>query len=308
MDYNRTWEFIVKPEQPIPLSALEVCVTQGEPLDFSRRLDVYDRVKQYWNDRQVHSVMVRTPQLAAAIAARDEQQIARMQRQIGGIDPKVRFCRGVLKGNKLYLALAATDYSDVIGTNEQAITNPSFRATLIQAGLEDFADGDHYFANALATCAIPFGYNNLSERRDAYTVIGFRSDQVLMYPGVPHVIGGVVDAKKGLPQLDIGRYIRTELREEIGLADDELGDAMFYGIVRQIPSRIPEVVLGIPLYVSQVDLERRWREHAPAGKYEHRHLSYYPPSELPRFLEEWGTRMVPSGAAAIELFLQHTSS
>lgn len=300
---NRTWEFIVQPEQPIPLSELEIQVTEGEPLNFSRRMDLYDRAMQYWNEKQVESVMVRAHDLIVALQTEDRTKVARMQRQIGGIDPKVRFCRGHLDDKKLYLSLAATNYADFIGTNEQSITNPEFRSTLMQAGLEDYADQHHYFANALAVCALPYGFNNLTERKDPYAAIGFRSNMVLIYPNVPHVIGGYIDVKNGLQRLNIGGHIRTELREEIGLSDNEMGEAMFYGIVRQIPSRAPEIVLGIPIYVSQTDLEKRWQGHALAGKYEHRNINYYSVSQLPAFLEEWGTKMVPSGCAAVELFL-----
>lgn len=303
-----TWEFIVQPEQPILLSELELKIIEGQPLDFSRRIGLYDQVLQYWNKKQVDSVMVRAHDLTVALQTEDRVTVARLQRQIGGIDPKVRFCEGRLEDKTLYLSLAATNYADFIGTNEQAITNPEFRSTLMQAGLEDFSNQNHYFANALAVCALPYGYNNLAEKKDPYAAIGFRSNKVLIYPNVPHVIGGVIDAKSGLRDLDISGHIHSELREEIGLSDDEMGEAMFYGIVRQIPSRIPEVVLGIPIYVTQTALENRWKNTAPAGKYEHRNIKYYSLPELPGFLEDWATKMVPSGAAAVELFFEHNKN
>ena len=79
--------------------------------------------------------------------------------------------------------------------------------------------------------------------------------------------------------------------------------AMFHGIVRQIPSRIPEVILSIPVYVGKEELARRWQTSAP-GKFEHRNMTFYGFDELPGFLEEHGASMVPSGCATISSFTE----
>jgi len=222
-----------------------------------------------------------------------------MSRHIGGVAPKNRLSRAVFDGNKLYLALGTTDYMEFTGTNIQAITNPDFRERLMQAGFEDAADSNHYFSSPLAVCAAIYGFNGKPGDVDTiYVPIGFRSKKVMIYPETYHVFGGV-----GVGT-DIGQRLATELREEMGLKDEEMGAPTFHGIIRQGPSRVPEAICHIPVYVDQKELEERWNKSAP-GKFEHRDISFYNLEQLPDFLKKNGPTMVPSGAAALTKLLEH---
>ena len=306
MPYQHTWETIVEPEQPILLQDLEVIVAEGEPLTIGKhRPALYDEVLQYWDKAQVRQVLARATDLGNALAQQDEKTIARMTSQIGGVAQKIRCSRAILKQNKLYLALNSTNYMDFIGTNEQAIVNPDFRERLMHAGVEDYADPNLYFANPLAVCAVVYGFDTKQRDNESmYIAIALRSSKVMIYPNVHHVIGGVLDADRERKKINIGNHLRLELREEIGLTNEEMGSAQFFGIIRQTCSRIPEVICGIPIYVSQSELEQRWREHAP-GKFENKNLSFYRFSQLELFLEQYAPTMVPSGAAALHSLLKY---
>jgi len=301
---DKTWEYIVKPAQPIPFSELEVVVTEGESLHFPlKRQEIQQSILRYWDDVQQRMFMARSGEFTDALAQKDEAKIKRMLNQVGGVHEKYRLTRAMLEDNKLYLALSLTDYMSFAGTNERAIREPEFREMVMRYGIEDRCDANFYFANPLAVCSVFYGYNTLGDDSSIYVPIGLRSDKVAIYPNVHHVVGGVIDVAKKGQQIDIARHLKVELGEEMGVDATQMGEPLFYGIVRQIPSRMPEVVCGIPIYVGQEELMRRWKEKAP-GKFEHRNLSFYRVCEIPEFLEKHGGSMVPSGAAALTIFLE----
>ncbi|HIH12021.1 TPA: hypothetical protein HA241_07570 [Candidatus Woesearchaeota archaeon] len=307
MSYQKTWEVIVEPENPFPIRDLRVHTAQGEPLKFPlHRVNLNDEILRYWDRKQIEMVTARAETFAQALRQVDTPTIARMQRQIGGIDQKYRCTAAVLRDQDLYLALSVTNYMMFVGTNERAINDQEFRARLIQAGLEDAADPNRYFANPLAMCAVVYGFNRVDDHTSIYVPIALRSDKVAIYPNVHHVFGGIVDVGEQGGRIDFGERMRTELREEIGLEDREMGDLSFRGIIRQGPSRIPEVISSLPIYVDQNTLQERWRTKAPA-KFEHRNLTLYGIRDIEPFLEEYGATMVPSGAAALDSFLRHHS-
>ena len=240
--------------------------------------------------------------MAQALKRKDTGTIRRMTQQIGGVGQKHRLSRAFLDGKKLHLALGSTNYMEVVGTNERSINDSEFRARLMQAGIEDAADPQKYFADPLAVCSVVYGKDPQSG--EIYIPIGLRSDKVMIYPRVHHVFGGLVNVGPARTAVDIGGNSRRELREEIGLTDKETAIGQFYGIIRQGPSRIPEAIGCIPIFIGREELEERWRTSA-SGKFEHRNITFYGIGELPSFLEEHGTTMVPSGAAALTKFLEY---
>ncbi len=304
-----TWEYIVQAQPPPLLSDLEIIITEGEPLNIGfRRPDLYEEVLDYWNQAQVRQTMVRANDLADALDANDEAKVSRMQRQIGGVNQKNRLSRATMRGNKLFLAMNSTTYMDFVGTNERSINDAAFRERLMQAGIEDYADAERYFASPMAVCAVVYGYDTPKRTEESiYVPITLRSDKVMIYPNVHHVFGGLVDVDEKRSRLNLASHLLRELREEIGLKDEEMGQPLFYGIIRQRPSRIPEAILSIPVFVSKDELEQRWQNHAP-GKYEHRNITFYRFNELELFLEKYEQSMVPSGAAALHNFIQQMKS
>ena len=305
MPQEKTWEMIVAPKKPIPLDSLEVIVAEGEPLNIGyKRPDLYREALDFWNKTLVENTLSRSSELSDALNKRDSERLARLTKQIAGNNPKFRMTRATLNGNKLYLALNSTSYEDFVGTNVQAITNQDFRTRMMQAGLGDYGDVNHYFANPIAACAIIYGQDKSNRESEICVPISMRSNKVVIYPNVPHVFGGLVDLDEKTNKINLGHHIRTELREEIGIEDERIGGALFYGIVRQKPSRHTEVILGIPVFASSEEIKECWKNNA-SGKYESRNLTFYTISELPGFLEQNMSTMAPPGAAAISLFLEN---
>ncbi len=287
------------------MRSLELVITEGDSFTLgSRRPQLYAEVLEYWNRKQIEMVTVRAREYTAALMQDEKAKIDRMQRQIGGVEPKHSLSRAVLEGNKLYLAMNSVNFMDFAGTNIRAIEDSEFRSRLMQAGLEDYADPNRYFANPLAVCSVVYGYSG--ERGDisgAYALILKRSDKVAIYPKVHHVNGGLADIDQERTKIDIGLQVYKELREELGIDNEHLGNPTFHGIIRQTPSRIPEAICNIPVYLPRPELEQRWQEKAP-GKFEHGGMNFYPLQEVPAFLDQYGSSMVPSGQAALMYLLQ----
>jgi hypothetical protein len=302
----------VRPPEPIPFSELEIIVAEGDIFNVGlRRPELYREILAYWNKSQIEQTMVRAKDLAAALLQQNEAKIARMQSQIGSVQPMWSLSRAVLEGNKLYLALNSVDFMDYTGTNVQASGDQEFRARLMQAGTEDYGDPNRYFANPLAINVALYGSNSRAksgensfhQASDLYVVIGKRSDKVNFYPNVYHVIGGYVKSGADGKKIDLAGNLCRELREEIGLEEEQMGKLLFQGIIRQIPSRVPEVVCSLPIYASQEEVERSWREKAPA-KFEHRNITFHPLLKIPAFLEEYSRSMIaPSGQASLMYLL-----
>lgn len=303
--FEKTWETIVEPEKPILISNLELKITEGDAFTLGqKRPELYAQVLQYWDKKQVEMTLARAKTLAAALMQQDMPVVERMQKQIGGVEPKHSLSRAVLDGNTLYLAMNSVNFMDFAGTNIRAIQDLEWRSRLMQAGLEDYTDQNRYFANPLAVCSVVYGYGiQRGDVESAYALILKRSDKVAIYPNVHHVNGGLVDINKERTKIDIGLQVYRELREELGIDNEHLGNPTFHGIVRQTPSRIPEAICSIPVYLPQQELEQRWREKAP-GKFEHGGMNFYPLQQVPAFLDQYGSSMVPSGQAALMYLLQ----
>ncbi len=300
---QKTWETIVEPEKPILFSDLEVHVTKGESLDIGRDYpELHQEVLQYWNGKVAEAAIVRAHDLSKALTSGDDKTVRRLMRFIGGVDSKHRLSRAILDDERLHLALGATDYMHFIGTNERAINDPEFRKRLIQAGIENAADPDKYFANPLAVCTVIYCKDPHSG--EEYVPIGLRSDKVMIYPGVHHVFGGLVDVNETRTKVSLSKNVRRELKEEIGLEEEEIGAGYFNGIIKQGPSRIPEAICALPVFVNKNALIDRWKFSTP-DKFEHRNITFYQREELPAFLDQYGATMVPSGAAALTAFLKH---
>lgn len=310
MPVEKTWEVIVEPEAPILLSELEIIVAKGEDSGLAlSRPALFQEVLGYWDRAQVRQVLARLTEFADADLKNDMPRVSRLQKQIGGITAKHRLSRATMRGNKLYLAIASTNFMEFIGTNEQAITNPQFRERLMVAGLEDHADANHYFANPLAAAAALYGFNGEpGDFTNAYVPVGMRSNKVMIYPHTYHVFAGVLDAEGEGPErvIDFRRFLQRELGEEAGLRPQECGEPRFHGIIRQGPGRHTEAILSLPAYLHQDKLLQRWQTGKVPGRYEHGNIEFIPFPEVGTFLEKHGATMVPAGAAALT-YLQHVN-
>ncbi len=300
----RPWEVLIQPEKPISLDKLEIRIAGGDPCMLaSRHPGLYRRSVEYWQQTDARVRAHRQEDLAEAFAQGHQQKALKLVSQIDGRQ-KHRLSRAFLQGTTLYLGINSVSYSDVLGTNDLAVHDREFRDMLVNAGLEDTADPDSYFGSPLSICAVLYGME--SEGRtpgtEIYIPLGLRSDRVHHYPGSVHVFGCHVEKREDRSP-DPFDYLMEALAEKLGLDRSSVGVPVFYGLIRQQPSRVPELVMGIPLRIGKPELEQRWRD-APA-RYEHEQLLFCTPEELGPFLERNITTMVPAGTAALSYYLQN---
>lgn len=146
----------------------------------------------------------------------------------------------VMDGGKLALTLGATDYRDFVGTN---LYNGHLHATF----------GDAFFSNPLGTSATVIS-------RDGYLVYGRRSDRVMYHGGCLHTFGGTLEPadRDDARRYDVFAAIRRELREELGVADEEIGELVCTGLVRDRQINQPELLFDAHVRVGRRELLSRF--------------------------------------------------
>ena len=201
MTFKPTWEEIVTVSEPIPYDDLTTKIAKkrgSRPKVEDHRPELYSLICDFWTRNMQNVAIARDGDLRDAMQSSDPLAVARMVGQIGGFNAKyvvdqIHFEEGK---KTLRLALGHVGYSNIVGTHQQAVVDPEFRERIMQAGLEDFADPNIYFANGMGVCAVVYGF----ERGDKpFVVVGKRSDKVAIYPETRHVFGGFmnVDEEKG---------------------------------------------------------------------------------------------------------------
>ncbi|MBI2042803.1 GDP-mannose 4,6-dehydratase [Candidatus Pacearchaeota archaeon] len=290
-------ELILEPEKLIPLSELEIVFVEGEKFKIlSDEGNLCEESEEFWKRRDSEVTKKRLIEVENAFMGGDTGKLAYLEKHIGGSRLKSRISRAFLNGKKLYLGTSPVSFADFIKTNERGISDKNFRRSLIDMGLEDDANPDRYFASPLSVCAVLYG---LDEQKSPYVVIGHRSDKVMHFPERYHVFGTFVDS-----QTNPTASIEKALYEKLGLKRNVFGNPVFYGMVRQIPSRIPEMVLGIPIKISPKELKNIWKR-APAS-FEHDDIQAYNIDDLSEFLSKRRDQMVPSSTEnAINYFLKN---
>lgn len=179
----------------------------------------------------------------------------------------------------LKLELGPTDYRELIGTN---VCHPEIA--------ERF--GHDYLSNALAVHAVVATV-------DRRLLVFKRSSDVGEYPEAYDVCGGHID-----PEIDAVRSVpspykalRRELREEIGLADDETERIVCCGLVRNTATLKPDLIFDVWTKLTWSEFEHRDLNE------EHRSVHCIPDSTtgIVRFLADHIENMAPAGVAALEL-------
>ena len=147
-------------------------------------------------------------------------------------------------GGMLTLILGPTNYRDFVGTN---LYNGHLLTTL----------GDAFFSNALGTSATVI-------TRDGYLLYGRRSDNVAYHGGYLHTFGGTVDRSDRTPDgtYDLFAAIRRELREELSLTDDEIGEVVCTGLACDHQIHQPELLFDVQMNVTRGELLTRFDDHA----------------------------------------------
>ena len=100
--------------------------------------------------------------------------------------------------------------------------------------------------------------------RDGYLLYGRRSDNVAYHCGYLHTFGGTVDRSDRTPDgtYDLFAAIRRELREELSLADDEIGEVVCTGLACDHQIHQPELLFDVQMNVTRGELLTRFDDHA----------------------------------------------
>ena len=300
----KTWELIVEPKKPIPISDLELVVHEGDSLNFPiHRAFESNAVNSHWSNFVQDMTKAYEKDIFDAIKNGNKQELGRIMRQVAGINSMYRLNDATLEGNRLVIDMGVTNFKDYIGTSQRALLDPEFRKILMAAGVTDHNNPNHYFSNPLATCSSIV-------TSDGFILVGTRSEKVAIYPGVPHVTGGYVKVNGDnrpdftVKDVDLFSNMRKELYEELGLTDEDVTSKDFLGIVRNLITRAPEALYNISLNINSDELHHRWKTKS-RDRFEHRNITFYSRDELPGFLRKNEGTMVPTGEATLKLFLQH---
>jgi len=295
---------ITEAEKPIPVDELEMRIEEGNRLQFPiHRAYEMNLLNDNWNSFVQDMALKMQGRIADAMARGDDAAFKLAMKHIAGISSMYRLNDASLKGNALYLDLAITDFKDYIGTTAHALLDPDFRNQLVEAGMADAGDPNRYFSNPLAT-------NTNIVTSDGRMPVGIRSNKVAIYPEVPHVIGGYVkvngDSRPdfNVRDVDLFSFMLKELKQEIGIDDEDITSKEFFGICRNTVTRGPEALYNVEVSVDADELRYRW-ENKSRDKFEHRNITFYDKEGLRELLEEYRGRMVPSGEASLTMFLKH---
>ncbi len=295
-----TWELIIEPKSPIPINELELVIKEGDALQFPlHRSYENNLINDYWNKFIVDMALRKKDNLENS---NKEEHFIRAIKHIASISSMYRLNNASLNKNQLKLRLGLTDFKEYIGTTQEALINNSFRKKLINAGTEDHNDPNYYFANPLAVCT-----NIITS--DNKIPIGMRSNTVAIYKNVPHIIGGYVkvngENKPDFSVKDVNLFdnILKELEQELGLNQEHIISSDFLGLVRNNITRGPEMIYNMTLNITSEELIYSWK-HNSEDRFEHRDINFYDKNELPKFININKGKMVPSGEAALTLFLE----
>jgi 8-oxo-dGTP pyrophosphatase MutT (NUDIX family) len=143
-------------------------------------------------------------------------------------------------GERLLVVVGRTTYREFVGTN------------LYHAELGEEHDLTH-LANPLGTSAIVI-------TRDGFVVMGRRNDRVGYHAGYLHTFGGTLEASdaRGDGGYDVFGAVRREIREELGVEDDEIADVVCTGLVRDRLMHQPELVFDARLTITRSELMGRF--------------------------------------------------
>lgn len=187
---------------------------------------------------------------------------------------------------RLELTVAPSTYREFVGTNLDPARRP------------DVAGGDipwSQFGNAMGTSSVVV-------TTDGAVVVGRRSSSVVGYAGCLHSFGGMLEAvDREAGAVDVFASLRRELREELGLADEEIEPPTLEGIILEPLIHQPEMIFHARVKRTFAELQSRWKS-AESGD-EHDELLAL--EEEPVDAEEVFARLAPVspiGRAALALY------
>lgn len=177
-------------------------------------------------------------------AWREKLALAEQRKQLLYNGALGRLVSSAMDEGRLTLSIGATNYRDFLGTN-------LYNAAAVR-GL-----GEQFLSNALGTTATVV-------TRDGNLAYGRRSERVAYHAGYLHTFGGTLEAIDQGPDLsfDVFAAVRRELREELGLADDEIVEMVCTGLVRDHEIMQPELLFDAAIKLSKAELLARFESAA----------------------------------------------
>jgi 8-oxo-dGTP pyrophosphatase MutT (NUDIX family) len=104
------------------------------------------------------------------------------------------------------------------------------------------------------------GTSSVLVTKEGAVVVGRRSSSVVGYAGALHSFGGMleaVDLKSGA--VDVFASLKRELREELGLADEEIAAPVLEGIILEPLIHQPEMIFHARVGLTFAELQARWK-------------------------------------------------
>jgi hypothetical protein len=132
----------------------------------------------------------------------------------------------------LRLALSQTSYKPFLGTN---LVHPELSGRF----------GPAVMAN-------PVGVSSAVVTSDRYLMLGRRNMAVAYYPGRTHPFAGALEPRDGR---DVFAAVVRELREELSLGENELGEITCTGLAEDQALRQPELLFSVPVACTRARLE-----------------------------------------------------
>ncbi len=130
----------------------------------------------------------------------------------------------------LVLVLGPTCYRDFLGTN---LYNAHFRYT-----------------HGPEVLASPVGVSAIVMIQSQYLLLGRRSKVVAYHPDRIHPFGGCAEPAAGPGAADMFESVAAELREEVGLAAEQVHQPVCLGLVRDKHIVQPELLFDVPVSAS----------------------------------------------------------
>ena len=173
-----------------------------------------------------------------------------------------------------------------------------FRLRVSRTSYRGFIETNLFGPRTLPTDALarPIGVSVALETADRHLVLGRRGDGVAYYPNRTHPFAGSLEWSERPGGIDPFADCRRELREELGLADDEVHDLALTGVAEDLDLRHPELIFAARTTLDVPALRRR------LDRAEHDAVAAFPATQRGVETALADDALTPVARAAVRLF------
>lgn len=198
--------------------------------------------------------------------------------------PLCRLIHCARNSDGLEMTLGPTSYRAFVGTN---LHNAHLRYT----------HGPEVLAN-------PLGVSAVVMTEDRYLLLGLRAQWLAYHAGRIHPIGGCVEPAPPGASIDPFAAMATELREELGLEESDLGPMICLGLIRDKHIVQPELIFDAATR-STVEQIRARSARSDGGEHSELFVLRNHPGSVVTFIESNLTRLTPVALAGLLLHGMH---